>query len=114
MAKTDKTKQADPEWEAVMKGAKKINKLSREERHKMLLELEAHTDIEWAARRITQEEAWDRYFGLLHECDESEFLVDRPRILGKIDTQRYNPLVSKDPTVVMLAKMRLTQPPRHH
>mgnify|MGYP001573059767 FL=1 len=49
------------------------------------------------------------YFGLLHECDESRFLQDRPRILAKIDTKRYNPFMSKNPEIVMLARLRAVE-----
>jgi hypothetical protein len=31
---------------------------------------------------------------------------DRQRILGKIDTDKYNPLLSKNPGVVMIARIR--------
>ena len=46
------------------------------------------------------------YFCLLHECDESRFLRDRPRILAKINTKRYDPFRSQNPEVVMLARLR--------
>lgn len=86
--------------------ASDISKLTREERHQMLLEFETRADFLLATSRITQEEAWDMYFGLLHECDESDFLTDRPRILAKIDTKRYNPFKSQHPGIIMLARTR--------
>lgn len=56
--------------------------------------------------KISQEEAWDGYFELLNECDWSRFYEDRERILAKIDTKRYNPLVSKDPHVILIVRFR--------
>lgn len=72
----------------------------------MLLALETKTDVLLETEMISQEEAWDLYFGLLHECDDSRFLEDRPRILAKIDTERYNPLMSKNLEIIMLARLR--------
>lgn len=85
-----------------------IAKMSPEERHTLLLELEQKTDMAFAMGRMDQEEAWDSYFGLLHECDESHFENDRARILAKIDTKKYNPFKSKNPEIVMLARIRAT------
>lgn len=56
--------------------------------------------------KISQEEAWDIYFGLLHECDVRNFTEDRWRIHSKIDTTIYDPLASKNPRVVLLARIR--------
>lgn len=84
-----------------------ISKLTREDRHNMLLELEKDLDIGLVYGMIDQETAWDGYFSLLHECDESRFTEDRPRILSKIDTVKYNPFKSKNPEILMLARIRL-------
>lgn len=81
--------------------------MSREERHSMLLESEATTDVMLADGRMPQEAAWDSYFCLLHECDESGFLEDRPRILSKIDQDKYDPLKSGSPGVADLARERM-------
>lgn len=86
--------------------AEEINRLPREERHRLLLEYEQFFDNALFAELMTQEEAWDGYFCLLHECDEMDFDEDRTRILGKIDTGRYNPFRSPDPGVVALARLR--------
>ena len=90
--------------------ANEVNSLTREERHKMLLEYEEFTDRNLAMELISQEQAWDIYFGLLDECDTSRFIEDRPRILSKIDTQRYNPLRSRNPWVVIMARSRMRIP----
>ena len=84
-----------------------VSKLTRDERHSILIKLEKYIDSKLYLGLIDQETAWDLYFGLLHECDESIFLEDRPRILEKIGTEKYNPLNSKNPDVVMLARIRL-------
>ena len=72
----------------------------------MLLYFESLADEEHVSGAITQEKAWDRYFCLLHACDEWGFQEDRKRILEKIDTKTYNPLKSKNPKVVLLAHLR--------
>jgi len=84
-----------------------VSKLTKEERHRELLMHERNLDYLLALRTIDQETAWDGYFGLLHECDESRFVEDRPRILSKIDTKKYNPLASKNAAAVMIARIRL-------
>lgn len=58
------------------------------------------------AGEISEEESWDVFFGLLHECDERGLLDDRKRILTHIDTRRYNPFESKDATVRFIAQLR--------
>lgn len=55
---------------------------------------------------ISEEEGWDMFFGLLHECDERGLLEDRVRILAHINTSRYNPFASKDATVRFIAQLR--------
>lgn len=72
----------------------------------MLLYFESLADEEHISGTITQEEVWDRYFLLLHTCDEWDFSEDRKRILEKIDTKAYNPFSSKNPEVVWLARFR--------
>ena len=84
-----------------------VSNLTQEERYAELLRLEKDLDFKLSYGLIDQEDAWDGYFGLLHECDESRFIEDRPRILSKIDIEKYNPLKSKNPGIVMLARIRL-------
>ena len=91
----------------IEKEAAKISKLTKEERREMMLEMETRADFLLERGMITQEQAWDMYFGLLHECDESHFFQDRPRILAKIDQKRYKPFQSKNPGIVMLARIRM-------
>lgn len=61
-----------------------------------------------ACRRgeMSQEDVWDAFFGLLHECDERGLREDRRRIVQHIDTTRYNPFLSKHPEVRFLAYLR--------
>lgn len=94
------------DWLPMLEVDPSISELTREERHELLLELETNTDVLLEIGMASQEEAWDMYFGLLHECDDSRFLEDRPRILAKIDTKRYNLFMSKNLEVVMLARLR--------
>ena len=89
------------------RSAEEISRLPREKRHELLLEYECFFDNMLFAELMTQEQAWDGYFGLLHECDEMRFDEDRARILGKIDTKRYNPFLSPHPSIVALARLRL-------
>lgn len=94
------------DWLPLLEVDSSISELTREERHQILLALESRADVLFETGMASQEEAWDMYFGLLHECDESRFLQDRPRILAKIDINRYKPFLSKNPEIVMLARLR--------
>ncbi|MEK7123703.1 MAG: hypothetical protein AAB851_02295 [Patescibacteria group bacterium] len=80
---------------------------SKKEIREEILKYEKIVDGMLADGKMNQEDAWDGYFGLLHECDCQEFWDDRERILAKIDTEKYNPLASKNPEVVYLARLRL-------
>ena len=94
------------DWLPLLEEDPFISQLTREERYQMLLDMETRADVLLETGMASQEEAWDMYFGLLHECDDSRFLEDRPRILAKIDTKRYNPFMSKNPEIIMLARLR--------
>lgn len=83
--------------------------LSDEDARKLILKYEDWIDSSLRSRHITQEMAWDLYFGLLHECDERRFMEDRRRILGKIDTSKYNPLLSGNPDIMMIARLRIAK-----
>src|SRR3989344_2330237 len=84
-----------------------VSNLTREARHRQMLELERDLDLKLSVGIMDQESAWDAYFGLLHECDESGFMEDRPRILSKIDTEKYNPLESQNPNTLMIVRIIL-------
>lgn len=86
--------------------ASEFEALDDEEAHELVLLCERWTDLKFSRGEIAQEEAWDHYFGLLHVCDLRSFSEDRKRIVGKIDTARYNPQKSKNPQVVFLALFR--------
>lgn len=94
----------DPEFAARV--AEMAN-LDQETARGLICQYEEWTDHNLAEGRIAQEDAWDSYFGLLHECDMRMLWSDRQRILGKIDTKRYNPWLSKHPTVIMIARIRI-------
>lgn len=80
--------------------------LSNDEAQKLIRKLEERTYDSLLSYKITQEEAWDNYFCLLHECDERGLLEDRRRILEKIDTKIYNPFSSSNPGVRFIAQLR--------
>lgn len=84
-----------------------FKRLTSEEAKELILDYEKKIDAMFASGVITQEEAWDAYFGLLHECDCREFWEDRQRILSKIDTDTYNPFESKNSTVKLIAVIRV-------
>lgn len=84
-----------------------VNNLSPEAFYALLMETECEVDLCLAEAKMSQETAWDCYFCLLHECDLKEFWEARERILAKIDTNRYNPFLSKNPAVVLIARLRL-------
>lgn len=87
--------------------AKKMSLLDNETVRRRIIELETFIDGNLRTDKISQQDAWDAYFGLLHECDERNLLDDRVRLLKKIDTKCYNPFQSKNPAVVMIARIRL-------
>lgn len=80
--------------------------LSRDEKYDLIIKYEKWTDEALISGEITQFEAWDMYFALLHECDSMQFIEDRKRIVAKIDTKKYNPFLSSNPGVVFLARLR--------
>jgi len=73
-----------------------------------ILDSERLTDEDRIAKRITEKDAWDIYFCLLHACDEWHLPLDRERILKKIDVKKYNPLISSDGEILMLARLRMS------
>lgn len=55
---------------------------------------------------IKQDEAWDLFFCLLHECDARNLTEDRARIVSKIDTKVYDPFLSRHPGIRFIAQLR--------
>lgn len=84
----------------------KVQQMSNEAVHDEVLRCEEWTKEELLLGRVTQEEAWDVLFGLLHECDGRGMVEDRRRILASIDTKTYNPFRSKNPDIRFLATLR--------
>ncbi|KKS38254.1 MAG: hypothetical protein UV01_C0004G0056 [Parcubacteria group bacterium GW2011_GWA2_42_14] len=84
-------------------------KLTNNEALAQILHYEKLLDELVKNKNITQEKAWDGYFGLLHECDERGFLEERERIVTKIDTKKYNPFQSEDFRVRLIARLRMAQ-----
>ena len=81
--------------------------MSAEDMRAQILHYECEIDKLVETGEVSEEEAWDAYFGLLHECDLWGFLEERERIVSKIDTTRYNPFKSKDPRVHIIARSRM-------
>lgn len=84
-----------------------LSNLTREKARFWVEIYEKWTDEALLRGVIDQETAWDSYFALFHECELWELEEERKRIFSKIDTARYNPLKSKNPQVVILARIRL-------
>ena len=59
------------------------------------------------ANKMTQEQAWEGYFGLFVEAKLRGFHEDCARIYAKIDFQKYNPFSSSNPEVITLARQVL-------
>lgn len=93
-------------WEEEIARIEAVKKMSLEEARREVLLYEARIDTLVLSGGISQEEAWDMYFGLLHECNERNLREDRERIVKKIDIHRYNPFASKNPQIRFLAQFR--------
>ncbi|GEM_PF-2147127 len=90
-----------------IRNMKRARNLSNEEALREIAQAEAFADESLEAHAITQEQAWDIYFGLMHECDERRLIEDRRRLCGKIDTNVYNPFKSADSGIRVLAAIRI-------
>ena len=84
----------------------KCRNMSNTEALAEIVSYELWAEENLASGKISQEEAWDIFFCLLHECDERELIEDRERILTKIDTKKYNPFESAHGGVRFLAVLR--------
>ncbi|MDP3778795.1 MAG: hypothetical protein Q8R30_01945 [bacterium] len=84
-----------------------VRNLSNAEALCQIIQTEAFADESMEAHAITQEQAWDIYFGLMHECDERGLIEDRRRLHGKIDINVYNPFKSADNGIRVLAAIRM-------
>ena len=88
-------------------GANNYQNLTLDQRLHVLREYEHRIDNLVRGGKVSVEESWDAYFGLLHEYDLLEAWADRERVLKNIDTKRYNPFESKNPNVLLIARIRL-------
>ena len=86
--------------------AMRCQSMTNEEALQEIHRCEHFADVKLAAGEITQEQAWDVYFGLMHECDERRLIEDRHRLCGKIDVAVYKPLQSPDPGIRFIAMLR--------
>ena len=83
--------------------------LNNEEALEQILACERVVDELVSLGNISEGDAWDAYFGLLHECDERGFMEERRRIVTKIDTRRYNPFKSKNAGIHIIARLRVVK-----
>lgn len=81
--------------------------IDREIALSLIRQYDKWTDENLASGEITQEEAWDCYFGLFHECEVRMFWSEAQRILKKIDKEKYDPFLSKNPAVLMIVRIRV-------
>ena len=88
-------------------GAENYQNLAPDQQLRVLREYEQRVDNLVHVGKVSVEESWDAYFGLLHEYDLLEAWDDRERVLKRIDTKRYNPLQSKNFNAVLIARIRL-------
>ena len=91
----------------------RVRTLSNEDALHEIIQAESFADENLEAGTITQENAWDIYFGLMHECDERGLIEDRRRLCGKIDTHVYNPFESADSGIRVIAAIRIRIIHRH-
>ena len=81
--------------------------LTQEQRLRVIREYERQVDALVRCSKVSVEESWDAYFGLLHDYDLLEAWGDRERVLKNIDTKRYNPFESRNLNVLLIARIRL-------
>jgi len=82
----------------------KFQNLSREQALAEIRHYEKETDRLLAEDRIPQWKAWEAYFSLMYECNLWGFWEDRERIAAKIDKEQFNPFLSKNPMVILIAR----------
>ena len=92
--------------ERVIERIREVQRMSNEVAREEIRRCEEWTNEKLLLGQIAQEEAWDMFFGLLHECDERRLLEDRRRILEHIDVKAYNPFKSKIPEIRFIAMIR--------
>ena len=89
-----------------VKLAMRCQSMTNEEALQEIHRCEHFADVKLAAGEITQDQAWDVYFGLMHECDERGLMEDRHRLRAKIDVSLYNPMKSSNPGIHFIAMLR--------
>ena len=82
----------------------KFQNLTKEQAHNLILHCEKETDRLLMEGKITDWTAWECYFGLMYECNLWRFWEDRERIVSKINKKKFNPLLSKNPGVIIIAR----------
>ena len=82
----------------------KFQNLTKEQALNLILHYEKEIDGLLAEGKITDWTAWECYFGLMYECNLWGFWEDRERIVSKIDKKKFNPFLSKNPVVIIIAR----------
>lgn len=76
---------------------------------------EKAVDMLLEENKISQWKAWEMYFALMYDCNlraidpankeyENEFLAIRERVVNKIDKERFDPLLSKNPAIFLIVR----------
>lgn len=86
--------------------AARFASMDNDEAGEYIVEYEKWIKEKLKISEISEEQAWDLFFCLLHECDERGLVDDRQRILFHIDTDRYNPFESNNVGVRFIAQLR--------
>ncbi|MDP3770093.1 MAG: hypothetical protein Q8R40_04110 [bacterium] len=94
------------DFEQHIRDAVRCQEMTNEEALIQIVRFETWADVQLEEGVITQVDAWDIYFGLMHECDERGLRDDRVRLCGKIDTSTYNPFKSQNSDIRFLATLR--------
>lgn len=82
----------------------KFQNLTPEKALSLIRHFEKEIDQLLSENKITEWKAWESYFGLMYECNLWGFWEDRERILAKIDREKFNPFLSKNPKIVIIAR----------
>ena len=93
----------DPDW----------RNLTPEETLALILQGESEVERLLVEGKITEWAVWECYFRLMYEANlwalkesalSREFWQIRERVAKKIDWTKFDPFLSKDPTVVLVAR----------
>ena len=92
-----------------------LQNLPPEKALELIKRCEQEADRLLAENKISEWQAWEIYFALMYECNlraidpeykeyENELWIIRDRVIGKIDRERFNPLLSKNPAIILIVR----------